>query len=171
MSATMHVVGLDVALRSTGWAAITYESGELVDCGLITTRGGGLDLAASLCTIGSRVSLVCRRFDNPDVAIEEGIAHRSGHTTRMLAHAWGAAFTAAYQTTGCAAAVINISTIKTTAGAQDKAGIVANAAARWPNHDGALTKPGCTDIADALWCAETHRLWLHEHFDNEQDNT
>ena len=35
---TMHVLGLDVSLRSTGWAALSYEDGALIDCGVITSK-------------------------------------------------------------------------------------------------------------------------------------
>lgn len=155
--ATMTVLGLDVSLRSTGWAVLTLDDGELVDCGVITTSPTGT-LAKSLRQIHRAVKHL---GDHGDVGIEEGVAHRSGATTRLLAAAWGAAVLG----TGKDPHIVNISTAKRLAtgkGNATKAEMVAAAVARWDDR--------CAqhDIADAAWIAEATRLHLIEEIDNHR---
>lgn len=81
---TMHVLGLDVSLRSTGWAALSYEDGALIDCGVITSKATDA-YAETLLDISTDVTAIARRYPHADIAIEEGICYRSGTTTRRLA--------------------------------------------------------------------------------------
>lgn len=151
MSPRMTVLGLDVSLRSTGWAVLTYEDGALVDCGVITTTARNT-LAARLRQIHRAVQHL---GDHADVGIEEGVAHRSGTTTRILAAAWGAAVLG----TRVDPHTVNVSTLKRLAtgkGNATKAEMIAAAVDRWGP---TVHHP---DIADACWIAEATRLHLVE---------
>lgn len=162
---TMHVLGLDVSLRSTGWAALTYDDGTLADCGLITSPVGA-DYLETLLDLSTDIAAIARRFPHADIAIEEGVAYRSGTTTRRLAGAWAAAALGAMNAIGAPVAEINVSTVKKLATGNGNAGkgqVIKAAVERWG------AKAAQPDIADACWVAEAHRLWLHNHFDNEGD--
>lgn len=165
MTATMQILGLDVSLRSTGWAAITYETGDLVDCGLVTSTPGS-DYVETLGHIYAEVRDLARRHLHADIAMEDGISYLSGTVTRQLAGAWSAAALAATHALGAPVAAVNVATVKKTAtgrGNATKALVTAAAVERWG--DGVNQ----SDIADACWVAEAHRLWLHAHFDNQGD--
>ena len=151
---SMTVIGFDVSLRSTGWAALNYDTGALVDVGLIETQPTD-NITGRIAHIHETALDILHRFDSYDVALEEGIAHRSGTTTRVLAMAWAAVALAAWRACGIEPAVINIGTIKRTAtgtGTADKRAMVGAAVARWGPD---MFRSG--DIADAAWTAETFR--------------
>jgi len=162
---TMHVLGLDVSLRSTGWAALSYEDGALIDCGVITSKVTDA-YAETLLDISTDVTAIARRYPHADIAIEEGICYRSGTTTRRLAGAWAAAAIGAMTAIGAPVAEINVKTVKKLAtgkGSALKAEVIKAAVDRWGG------RAAQQDIADACWVAEAHRLWLHNHFDTEGD--
>ena len=157
----MNVIGLDVSLTSTGWACLDYDSGDLVDCGTIATNPAD-NLTHRIATIYAAVRDIIGRHEGCDVAIEEGVAHRSGTTTRVLAMAWAAAALAVVHASTIEPAEINIGTVKRTAtgmGNADKKLVTAAAVARWGQKCHQL------DIADAAWVAECGRLRLIEQWE------
>ena len=161
MTPTMHVVGFDVSIARTGWAAITYESGDWVRGGIITTDAR-LNLLPRLAEIRRQTWDILELFDHGvDVAIEQGIAYRSGEVTRKLAMAWATVALSCSDRMGIEPHVVNISTVKKFAtghGHASKDDMVAAARARWGDD---TADP---DIADAAWIAEACRLHMHRQF-------
>lgn len=155
---TMSVIGFDVSLNSTGWARLAYDTGDLIDCGTIVT-----DPADSLMRRlrALRDGVLAVLADGCDVAIEEGISHRSGAVTRKLAMAWYVVADAVWDRLGVEPATVNVATVKRTAtsnGSARKAQVMAAAVLRWgPDADH-------PDIADAAWVAECARRDLHRQF-------
>jgi Holliday junction resolvasome RuvABC endonuclease subunit len=153
------IIGFDPSMNSTGWAQLDYETGGLLDCGIIRPTGA-INTIEKLDIIDREVRALCRR-DGVDIAIEEGISYRSGAVTRMLAQVWGVVALAAWQATSVHIGEINISAVKVLATGHGKASkdqVTDAAVARWGN------RAGQNDIADACWVAEAHRLWLHKQF-------
>ncbi len=145
----MTVLGLDVSLRSTGWAVLAYEDGALVDCGLIVTAAVA-GLARNLRHIERGVR---RLGEHADVGIEEGISYRNGGTTRALAWAWAAAVLGSRVDPH----IVPIAAAKrlgTGRGNASKDEMVSAAVARWGD------RANQSDIADACWIAEATRLHL-----------
>ena len=164
MTPTMHVVGFDVSIARTGWAAITYETGDWVRGGIITTDAR-LNLLPRLAEIRRQTWDILELFDHGvDVAIEQGISYRSGEVTRKLAMAWATVALSCSDRMGIEPHEVNVSTVKSLAagnGHAQKSEVVAAAVARWGDetHD--------PDIADAAWIAEACRLHMHREFDRE----
>lgn len=155
----MRFVGLDIALATSGVAVLDYETGELLDAGLIRTPPGGT-IFDRCAAIAAAVSEVLERHTvdfRIDVAIEDGIALRSGTTTRHLAMAWFAAAQAVVDHNGYPPAVFNVAQVKARAtgnGAAKKAEVIEAAVRRWPG------LPAQSDMADAAWVAELGREQL-----------
>ena len=145
----MNVLGLDVSLISTGWAVITLDDDELVDCGRICPPEYA-QIRDRLAHIRGQVRRLCDEFTPVETAVEEGIAYRGGRTTRHLAAAWGAALCGLRDEPQ----IVNISTAKRLAtgnGSASKAQMTAAAVERWgPAVDQ-------SDKADAAWVAEVAR--------------
>lgn len=163
MTPTLTTVGFDVSITRTGWAAITYETGEWVRGGTIRTDSR-LNLLPRLTEIRRQTWDVLEQFDHGvDVAIESGIAHRSGEVTRKLAMAWAAVAMATSDRLGIEPHEVNISTAKKLAtgnGHASKDAVVTAAVDRWGGD-------ACdVDIADAAWIAESCRLHMHQEFDS-----
>lgn len=160
---TMTVLGFDVSLRRTGWAALGYERGELLDCGTLTPSPD-LPLVERLSALQIAVRDViddCQDRGGVDVAIEEGIAYRSGKTTRLLAMAWSAVAVAVWGRLGIEPYAVNTSEVKKAATGEGNASKnrVTNAAVgKWD------LRADDPDIADACWVAEVCRLHMHSRF-------
>ena len=153
------IIGFDPSMNSTGWAQLDYETGQLLDCGIIRPTGA-INTIEKLDIIDREVRALCRR-EGVDIAIEEGIQYRSGTVTRMLAQVWGVVALAAWQATSVHIGEINISTVKLLAtgnGRATKDQVTDAAVARWGN------RAGQNDIADACWVAEAHRQSLQRMF-------
>lgn len=165
--ATTKVLGLDIALAQSGWAVLSYADGDLLDCGTIkTTAKQGL--AERIVTIRDAVSGILADVRGPDfdvdVAIEDGIALRSGTATRYLAMAWGAAVVAVWDSERIEPHIVKPTEVKKLAtgkGNAKKPEMVAAAQARW---DDRITND---DIADAAWVAEHARLHMRNLFPDD----
>ena len=161
MTPTMYVIGFDVSIARTGWAAITYDHGTWVRGGIITTDAR-LNLLPRLAEIRRQTWDILELFDHGvDVAIEQGISYRSGEVTRKLAMAWATVALSCSDRMGIEPHEVNVSTVKSLAagnGHAQKSEVVAAAVARWGDetHD--------PDIADAAWIAEACRLHMHRQF-------
>ena len=161
MTPTMYVIGFDVSIARTGWAAITYDHGTWVRGGVIRTDSR-LELLPRLAEIRRQTWDILELFDHGvDVAIEQGISYRSGEVTRKLAMAWATVALSCSDRMGIEPHEVNVSTVKSLAagnGHAQKSEVVAAAVARWGDetHD--------PDIADAAWIAEACRLHMHRQF-------
>lgn len=162
--ATTKVLGLDIALAQSGWAVLSYADGELIDCGTIkTTAKQGLPerIAAIRDAVSGILTNACGSDFDVDVAIEDGIALRSGTATRRLAMAWGAAVVAVWDSQRIEPHIVKPTEVKQLAtgkGNAKKPEMVAAAQARWDNR---ITND---DMADAAWVAEHARLHMHNLF-------
>jgi Holliday junction resolvasome RuvABC endonuclease subunit len=150
MTATLHTVGFDVSLRRTGWAALTYDAGDLAARGVIISDPGS-PLPARLAQIRSQTIDVLTRFDgSADVAIEGGFQAPNGDVTRKLAMAWGVVLLAVWCHENIEAHVVAPTEVKRLAtgkGNANKDEVTAAAVERWgPTVDD-------SDIADACWPA------------------
>lgn len=144
----MLIVGLDLALRSSGWAHLGFEDGDLLATGTIATTARD-DISQCLRTIAAEVNAVCA--DAADVFVEQPIAHRSGTTTISIGMVHGAVLTAVPSTTP----IIRVGPTEvkrhaTGRGNADKADMRRAAAMRW----GELLP---SDEADAAWVADLGR--------------
>ena len=161
----MIVLGFDVSLASTGWAALHYEDGDLAGHGIIATDPA-TPFVRRLREVRMGVRDVMRWYPGANVAMEDGVSYRSGEVTRKLACAWGVAAEAIHTASGrdgrdpIEPFEVNIGTLKklaTGSGAAKKEAVMAAAAGRW----GELLS---ADEADAAWCAEVLRLELLGRF-------
>lgn len=155
----MIVLGFDVSLACTGWAALRYEDGDLAGHGVIATDAE-TPFVERLALVSNGVKDVLRWHPGADVAMEDGVSYRSGEVTRKLACAWGVAALAVWTRQGVEPRQVNIGTLKklaTGSGAAKKEAVMAAAAGRWGVLLGA-------DEADAAWCAEVLRLELLGRF-------
>ena len=166
---TMHVIGFDVSLSRTGWAALTYEHGELVGAHTIPTDAT-MPLPARLDVIDQAVRAAISTFDRRggvDVAIESGFMARSGSVTRKLAMAWGVAVLAMWQRTGGIqpheVAPNEVKKLATGRGDAKKDAVMEAAVARWGE------QANDPDIADAAWVAEHCRLFMHAKFPDPEE--
>ena len=161
MTPTLTTLGFDVSIARTGWAAITYESGDWVRGGIITTDAR-LNLLPRLAEIRRQTWDILELFDHGvDVAIEQGIAYRSGEVTRKLAMAWATVALSCSDRMGIEPHEVNVSTVKSLAagnGHAQKSEVVAAAVARWGDD---TADP---DIADAAWLAEHARQHMHTEY-------
>ena len=161
MTPTLTTLGFDVSIARTGWAAISYESGDWVRGGIITTDAR-LNLLPRLAEIRRQTWDILELFDHGvDVAIEQGISYRSGEVTRKLAMAWATVALSCSDRMGIEPHVVNISTVKKFAtgnGHASKDDMVAAARARWGDD---TADP---DIADAAWLAEHARQHMHTEY-------
>ena len=161
MTPTLTTLGFDVSIARTGWAAITYETGDWVRGGIITTDAR-LNLLPRLAEIRRQTWDILELFDHGvDVAIEQGISYRSGEVTRKLAMAWATVALSCSDRMGIEPHVVNISTVKKFAtgnGHASKDDMVAAARARWGDD---TADP---DIADAAWLAEHARQHMHTEY-------
>lgn len=161
MSATLTTIGFDVSIARTGWAAITYDHGTWIRGGIIRTDAR-LELLPRLAEIRRQTHDILELFDHGvDVAIEEGVAHRSGEVTRKLAMAWAVVALSTSDRLGIEPHVVNISTVKKFAtgnGHASKDDMIAAAVARWGDD---TADP---DIADAAWIAEHARQHMHTQY-------
>ncbi len=158
MTPGMAVVGLDVSLNRTGMVRLGYDRGDLLAFRIIKHHPK-TETSDKYDAIYRQV----REFliDGDDVAIEGGISHRNGDTTRKLAGAWAAAVLGALHRLGTHPMEFNNSTVKKCAtgnGAALKPAVTAAAVARW----GVIVDD--PDLADAAWVAECGRLQLLEQF-------
>jgi|GEM_PF-4345255 len=163
LNPTMTVLGFDVSLRRTGWATLDYDNGKLLDCGTIepSPRLTTVESIASISTQVTGVISQCENRGGVDVAIEEGIAYRSGRTTRVLAMAWAAVALSTWDRLGIEPYEVNTSEVKKAATGEGNAskGRVTNAAVgKWD------VRADDPDIADACWVAEVCRLHMHARF-------
>lgn len=161
MTPTLHTVGFDVSIRRTGWAALTYDTGDLTARGIIATDPG-LGLLPRLASIRSQTLDVLDRLgDSTDVAMEGGFVARSGDVTRKLAMAWCVVGLAAWGRLDIEPHVVSPKEVKALAtgkGNAPKELVTAAAVERWgPTVDD-------PDIADACWIAEHGRLAMHARF-------
>ena len=145
---TLLIVGLDLSLRCSGWARLDYESGDLLDAGVITTDTRD-PIDVSLRSIAAAVRDVCR--DAADVFVEQPIAYRSGTATISIAMVHGAA----RSTLPADLPVVTVGPTEvkrhaTGRGNADKADMRLAAAKRW----GQLLT---SDEADAAWIADLGR--------------
>ena len=160
--ATTAVLGLDVALSRTGWTTLSYTDGGLLDCGVVKTSPQ-LAFLERLVTIRDAVDEILDdvRGDEHDidVAIEDGIAYRSGTTTRRLAMAWAMAVIAVWDAEGIEPHIVKPTEVKLLAtgrGNAKKNEVQAAAVERWgPRMDD-------SDVADAAWVAEHARLRMRD---------
>lgn len=152
----MRIIGFDIALTRSGAGVIDYRTGELVQTHELSTVPADslLDRIEQIGNWACEVIDGHTQYEPVDVGLEEGIAYRSGKTTRYLAMAWAAVALAARQR-GLDPAVVNNATVKVTADARTKAEAQVKAMERW-------SLPGSTssDVTDALWVAETTRREL-----------
>lgn len=157
MTATLHTLGFDVSLSRTGYAALTYDTGELAGVGFCATDATD-PLPVRLAQIRdfTRARIDC--FDalgGVDVAVESGFMARSGSVTRKLAMAWGVAVLAMYDRLDVQPHEVAPTAVKALAtgkGNARKDAVVEAAVARWGVD---VADP---DIADACWVAEHGRL-------------
>lgn len=161
MTPTLHTVGFDVSIRRTGWAALTYDTGDLSARGVINTDPGDC-LQARLATIRSCVRSIIDDLDGGvDVAVEGGFVARSGEVTRKLAMAWAIVTVTAWDRLAIeahVAAPTEVKALATGKGNAPKELVTAAAVERWgPTVDD-------PDIADACWVAEHCRLAMHARF-------
>lgn len=151
-------LGIDSSLKCTGWAVINHH-GELVASGTIKPdpKDELFERITFIVDLTVTQWLKCMGERPTNVAIEEGISHRNGKTTRNLAALWGA-ICHEFVSRGIPVEQVNVTEAKRTAtgkGNATKAEMVAAATARW-----GITQP---DEADAAWVAETARLLLLQH--------
>lgn len=152
------VIGLDLALRTTGYAVVDYDTGGLIDYDLIATHPNG-PIEHRLRVIAARVAALVKVWQPLDVWKEDPIAHRSGTTTIRLAMVHGAVATIPNLTING----LNPSAIKrhaTGRGNADKTAMIAAARKRW----------GVTlsaDEADAAWVADLGRQISLNHFQGD----
>ena len=164
---TMHVIGFDVSLTRTGWAALDYEHGDLVGAHAIPTDAT-MPLPARLDIIDQAVRAAISTFDRRggvDVAIESGFMGGSGSTTRKLAMAWGVAVLAMWQRLGEVqpheVTPAEVKKLATGNGNAKKPAVMEAAVARWGE------QANDPDIADACWVAEHCRLFMHAKYPEE----
>lgn len=161
----MNVLGFDPSLARTGWAAVDYDTGQLVDCGVIATNPGD-HVLERLEHLEVGVLHVVRRFDRADVGIEEGVSHRSGLVTRRLAMAWATVALTCWRRLAVHPHEVSIGTVKRAAtghGNADKATVTAAAVTKWG------TRCDDPDIADAAWIAHITRAHLLDTFNDGND--
>lgn len=158
--ATLHTLGFDVSLSRTGYAALTYETGDLAGVGFCATDATE-PLPVRLARIRDFTRARIDEFDalgGVDVAIEGGVSHRNGRTTRLLAMAWGVVAVAMWDRLGVQPHKVNIAEVKALAtgkGNAKKEAVIEAAVTRWGDD---VADP---DIADACWVAEHGRLMMH----------
>lgn len=158
-----YILGFDVSLTRTGWAALDYESGDLVECGVIKPPAED-SLYERLKFLACASEDVVASFgpENINAALEGGFSARSGKITRLLAMAWIMVALTIYDLTGYEpldyppTKVKQIATGKGNAGKEE---VIAAAQARWDIEED-------SDIADACWVAELCRVQLKEIVDD-----
>lgn len=167
----IHVLGLDLSMLSTGWALLDYETGDLVDCGTITTTPDDSP-GQRLAHIRDRVMGILNdyRLACVDVALEEGIVHRNRQVSRELAGLYYVIWLACFDRLGVDPIDVNISTAKRAAaeymraqgfvvqGAGAKDIVLLTATRRWGE------RANQNDIADACWIAEVARRQIQRRY-------
>lgn len=161
------VLGFDTSLTATGAVAMDYESGELVGACVfqtdpktpLVTRLAGLNVVTA-----GWVQQVIAGYGSANIAIEDGISHRNGATTRKLAMAWTAVALAAFNTNGIPPMEVNVTEVKRMATGNARASkedMIDAALAQWDNF-ASLAQPAAhtSDVADAAWVAEVARQWI-----------
>ena len=161
------VIGFDTALTVTGAIAMDYDTGELVGaCTFVTDPK--VPLVARIAGLNEVVTgwigQVMSGYESANVAIEDGISHRNGATTRKLAMAWTAVALAAFHSNGIPPMVVNVTEAKRMATDNARAtkdDMIDAANERWTNF-ATLAQPTkhASDIADAAWVAEVARQWI-----------
>ena len=155
----MNVLGLDLSLRSTGWAVLDYDTGALVDHGVIVTKADPERPnfhGRALVYIRQEISGQWIRAGNPDIGIERmppiGGPRRGGHHLVMV-HGAIQAFCAVVNVDPALPTVSEVKKHATGSGNADKAAMIQAAVDRW----GVVLGP---DEADAAWVASWTRCQM-----------
>lgn len=158
-----YILGFDVSLTRTGWAALDYETGDLVDCGVIRPPAEE-SLYERLKFLACTTEDVVASFgaENINAALEGGFSARSGKITRVLAMAWIMVALTIYDLTGYEPLDYPPTKVKQRAtgkGNAKKEEVTTAAQERWGIEDD-------SDIADACWVAELCREQFKEILDD-----
>jgi crossover junction endodeoxyribonuclease RuvC len=150
----VRVLGLDPGSRHTGYGVVEAQGNRMVPVahGVVTPRGG-LDLAARLHAIATRVAEVIAATQPDAVVVEEAFYHESVRSTLVLGHVRGALLVTAAQH-GCPVAEyspreIKLSVVGHGAASKDQVGFMVR---RLLGVRGELP----VDAADALAAAICH---------------
>lgn len=150
------VLGLDLSLRSTGWALVDFDDATAVEAGVIETKPA-LELSERLALIADSVLTLVDEWTPIEIGVEAPFAARSGTTTIRLGMVHGAVRLACWRRC-IAPAEVTPATLKhhaTGRGNADKTVMQARALARF----GVTVGP---DEADALWVADWARVQAWE---------
>lgn len=152
------VLGLDLALKATGWALVDYDDGTLIGHGTIDTAPA-MELSERLDHIATAIFDLVDTWSPIEIGVEQPIAYRSGTTTLRLGMVHGAVRVAMWRR-NIAPAEYGPSAVKrhaTGRGDADKTAMVTRACVRWGVD---LTH----DEADAAWVADLARIDSIETF-------
>lgn len=154
------LVGFDLGTVKTGFAVLDYDSGALIDHGLL--RRCGDERAEWVTNMVDDIVAVVDRWSPFEVAIESPmVVKQSGADLLLGLH--GAVMVGLWRRTMTAAAIPASSAKKyaTGNGRASKDEMVAAALARWGV---ALSE----DEADAAWVADLARICAHATFDEAE---
>lgn len=163
------VLGLDLALASTGWAVVDYDTADLLAHGRIVTKPPPSHwpderkserLSERLHEIVVATKRLIEDWLPIEIGVEQPISHNSGTTTLRIGMVHGAV-RGALMGAGAIPAELGPTAVKRHAtghGNADKAAMQARARLRWGVD---LTE----DEADAAWVADLARARAWAEFD------